>query len=268
MPVIALTSLEDPRLAVYRHLKTSNAGRDARAFVVEGAKLVDRLLSSPFTVLSALADTNHCGMIEPRLSPDVPLFVLPRPALRELIGYEFHQGVLASGRRGTFQNFDTLMADPRPRRTIVVCPSLNNPENLGTILRLADVFDVEAVLVGPSCPDPFSRRVLRVSMGFALWRSVFVLDDLIGACERLRARAGFAILGAVATSGAEPFDARPRPDRSLLVLGHEATGIDGAWIKACDRAITVPMRPGAESLNVAVATGVLLHHFQRDDTWS
>src|SRR5205807_335051 len=145
-----------PRLVIYRHLKTTNAGRDLGAFVVEGLKLVDRLIGSEFRLLSVLASETHAAEIAERVPSDVPIFVLTRTRLRDLIGFEFHQGVLACGQRRELPSLDALLCEPRARRTIVVCPSLNNPENLGAILRLADVFDVEAVLVGPSCPDPFS----------------------------------------------------------------------------------------------------------------
>jgi tRNA G18 (ribose-2'-O)-methylase SpoU len=263
MPLIAVDSPDDPRLDVYRRLKTTNAGRDARAFVVEGPKLVERLLASSFPVLSLVVDESRAEEMVRRVPDDVPIYVLSRGLLRELIGYEFHQGVLGCGRRGSPRVLADLISDPAPIRTIVVCPVLDNPENLGAILRLADVFDVEAVLVGPSCPDPLSRRVLRVSMGFALWRPVLVLPDLIGACRRLREAAGFSLWGAVATEGAVPFDSFPRPDRLALVLGRESSGLDDDWLATIDRPITIPMRPGAESLNVAVAAGVLLYHFQR-----
>lgn len=244
-------------------MKTCNAGRDARAFVVEGPKLLDRLLASPFRVLSVLMDEARANEVAAWVPPQVPIYLVDRQDLRDLIGYEFHQGVLACGQRADQHSLDELIRRPPTVRTIVICPTLNNPENLGAILRLADVFDVEAVLVGPSCPDPFSRRVLRVSMGFAMWRPTLVVDDPLGACRRLKDEAGFALWGAVASDGAVAFDAAPRPDRLLLALGHESAGLDGAWIAACDRLVTIPMRPGAESLNVAVAAGVMLHHFQR-----
>ena len=63
---------------------------------------------------------------------------------------------------------------------------------------------------------------------------------------------------------AEPLDRVDRPDRLALVLGGEAFGLDAAWLAVADRRVTIPMRPGADSLNVAVAAGILMHHFTRD----
>lgn len=263
MSIIPISRLDDPRLAVYRSLKATNQTRGLDQFVVEGPKLVERLRDSRFPIVSVLAEDHRADALASLVSPDVPLYAAPSALFRELIGFAFHQGVLACGRRspwpwpgpGSFAN---------GRLTLVACPDVQSPENLGSIFRLADVFGVDGVLLGPSCPDPFSRRVLRVSMGFALHRPAWVVPDLLGHCARLRAEEGFALLAAVATEGAEPFDERPRPERLVLVLGNEANGLGSDWLEASDRRLTIPMRPGAESLNVALAAGILLHHFSRD----
>jgi len=76
-------------------------------------------------------------------------------------------------------------------------------------------------------------------------------------------RARIVLLGAVADPAAEPFDAVRRPDRLALVLGEEDQGIEPAWLEKCARKVTIPMRPGAGSLNVAVAAGILLHAWTR-----
>jgi tRNA G18 (ribose-2'-O)-methylase SpoU len=81
------------------------------------------------------------------------------------------------------------------------------------------------------------------------------------AASRLAASAGFELIAAVADPAAEPFGRVPRPRRVGLVLGDEHEGIDREWLALCHRTVTIPMRPGASSLNVAVAAGILLYHF-------
>jgi tRNA G18 (ribose-2'-O)-methylase SpoU len=147
----------------------------------------------------------------------------------------------------------------------VVCPTLDKPDNLGAILRIADVFGVDAVLIGGSCPDPLSRRVIRVSMGAALRLPAFVFEDLLGTVGQLRADHALELIAADAHPDAEPIGGSPRPDRLALLLGSEAFGLDADWLALADRRVTIPMRPGADSLNVAVAAGIFLHHFSRDN---
>lgn len=263
MPRIAINDLDDPRLAIYRHLKATNLTRDADQFVVEGEKLVDRLLESRFPPASVLVTDRHEARIAARVSEGVPLFVVPAEKIEDLVGFNFHRGVLASGRRLPPPGLDEVVRTAGTRLTIVVCPALSNPENLGAIVRIADVFGVDAVLVGERCPDPLSRRVLRVSMGTALRLPVIASADLGRDVERLRSAWGVELAATVTDPDAVALDDARRPDRLALFLGNEGDGLAPEWVARCDRRITIPMRPGAESLNVAVAAGILLYHLTR-----
>jgi tRNA G18 (ribose-2'-O)-methylase SpoU len=265
MPRIPIADLDDPRLAIYRHLKATNETRVGETFVVEGEKLVDRLLASRFPVDSVLVTDRYEAHHAHKVPDDVPMFVIPHDQIEALVGYHFHRGVLACGRRRGWPDLDsTLLAMP-PRACVVVCPNLDKPDNLGAILRIADAFGVDAVLIGDACPDPLSRRVVRVSMGAALRLPVFVEDDLLGIMKRVRADHGFELIAADAHPDAEPLDRVPRPARLALALGSEAFGLDAGWLALADRRTTIPMRAGADSLNVAVAAGILLHHLTRAD---
>jgi len=263
MPRIRITDLDDPRIAAYRHLKATNLTRDSGTFVVEGEKLLDCLLASRFPTASVLATDRHEARIAGRVPPDVPLFVLPDALVDDLVGFNFHRGILACGRRLPPPDLAEIVAGAAGRLTLVACPMLANPENLGAIIRIGDVFGIDALLVGGACPDPLSRRVLRVSMGTALRLPVIPCVDLAGAALRLQADHGVALLATVLDPAAEPLGAAPRPDRLALFLGSEGDGLAPEWLALCSRRVTIPMRPGAESLNVAVAAGILLHHYTR-----
>jgi tRNA G18 (ribose-2'-O)-methylase SpoU len=266
MPSFRIADLDDPRVGMYRHLKDTNQTRHSGQFVVEGEKLVDRLLTSRFPVASVLCT----GRFEPELASRVPsgtpLFVIDDAKIGELVGYNFHRGVLACGVRTPWPEISSLATGPRA--TLLVCPRIDNPENLGAIARIADVFGVEAVLVGPRCPDPLSRRVLRVSMGSALAVPILVAEDLAAEIVRLRDTLGFETVGTVVDPSASPLEGFQRPSRLALFLGSEGHGLEPEWLAVCDRRLTIPMRPGAESLNVAVAAGILLYHLTRQSPTS
>ncbi len=261
MAIIPVTDLNDPRIALYRNLKTTNLTRRGSQFVVEGEKLFERLLQSPFPITSALVTDRQQSRIARRLPDETPLYVVPHSLIHLLVGFNFHQGVLASGLRRPWPELAEIVKHAGPRSTVVVCPELYNPENLGTLIRIADVFGIDAILVGRECPDPLSRRVLRVSMGMALHRPVIVSDNLVRDVQRLREDWGVQFAATVTDPDAEPLDQADRPDRFALLLGSEGHGLSPEWVSRCDRRITIPMRPGAESLNVAVAAGILLYHF-------
>jgi tRNA G18 (ribose-2'-O)-methylase SpoU len=269
MPRIPIDQLDDPRLAMYRNLKATNFTRSIDQFVLEGEKLLDRLLVSPFAPASVLVTDRREEEIAPRVPPDVPLYVVPQSLVSMLVGFNFHQGVLACGHRRSGPGLSELVRSAGKRLTVVVCPAVHNPINLGTIVRIGDVFGIDAILVGGHCPDPFSRRVIRSSMGSVLSLPVILSPDLERDAERLRSEWGVELMSTVVDpSGAEPLRSALRPDRLALFLGSEGNGLDPAWVARCSRKITIPMRPGAESLNVAVAAGILLHHLTHESSFA
>src|SRR3954451_24112859 len=99
VPGIPIADLDDPRVAIYRQLKATNQTRWSGQFVVEGEKLLDRLLASRFPVASVLVDERHEAGVAPKVPAGVPLYVVPDAALDLLVGFNFHQGVLACGER-------------------------------------------------------------------------------------------------------------------------------------------------------------------------
>jgi tRNA G18 (ribose-2'-O)-methylase SpoU len=258
-----ITHLDDPRIAVYRSLKLTNQTRGLDHFVVEGAKLLDRLLASRFPVLSVLATDRAAASIEPMLPANIPLFVVPFEQIHELVGFPFHRGVLACGQRIPWPAWEPTIGQADRRLTLVVCPKISNPENLGSIARICDVFGVDAMLAGPSCPDPLSRRVLRVSMGSVLRLPIHVSPQLEENADRLVADHGVELWAAVASFLAEPFEAVERPSRIALILGDEDRGVEPEWLSRCTRQVTIPMRGHAGSLNVSVAAGILLYQLSK-----
>ena len=95
MSVMRINSMDDLRLAPYRSLKTTNDTRWAREFVVEGDKLVRRLLESDFTVMSVLLRESYLPAFSAILVSHFDVFVVPDPWIERIVGFNFHRGVLA-----------------------------------------------------------------------------------------------------------------------------------------------------------------------------
>lgn len=256
MLVERIESLTDDRLAPYRELKNSNRTRDAGLFVAEGRWLAQRLLASPYVIESVLVEERRIDDIAPLMRPDVPLWVIPDRLAPEVVGFNFHRGVLACGRRPTRADWRALPLEP-PQVTLVVCVGVQDPENLGGIFRNCAAFGVDGVLLGPGCADPLSRRVLRVSMGNVLWTRFAHADEPLEALEGLR-REGVRLVATVLDESARSLRGYRRPPKAALLLGEEGFGLPRDWTQLCDERLTIPMRNGVDSLNVAVASGVFL----------
>jgi tRNA G18 (ribose-2'-O)-methylase SpoU len=101
-------------------------------------------------------------------------------------------------------------------------------------------------------------------MGAVLRLPVIVAECLTATADESVREHALQFWGAVADPAALPFDRLDRPEQLAIVLGDEDRGIDREWLERCHRLVTIPMRPGASSLNVAVAAGILLYGLSRD----
>jgi tRNA G18 (ribose-2'-O)-methylase SpoU len=264
MPHIPVAELSSPLLDPYRHLKHTNSTRWSGRFVVEGHRCVRRLLASRFETLSVLASDRRKHLIEEDVPPDVPLLVIPESLAKELVGFHFHSGVMACGRRGSPPKWDDILPDdPTASALVVACPRITDPENLGGLIRLAAGFGATAVALDIGCVDPFARRVLRVSMGNAFHLPIVDSDNLMDDLIRLRTEFGFRIASAVLDDNAVALSQAKRPLRLVLLLGNEADGLEQRWVDVSDHKVVIPMADQTDSLNVTVAAGIMLHHFTK-----
>jgi tRNA G18 (ribose-2'-O)-methylase SpoU len=260
MPLIPIADLDDSRLDIYRHLKQTNQTRWEQIFIAEGEKLVKRLLDSDFETLSILSAETHVARLLPRIPPTVPVYEVAASAIDQLIGFNFHRGVLACGRRKPNPSLEVLCADVSRPLLLVLCPDIKDPENLGAILRISAAFSVDGVIVGREGTDPYSRRVLRVSMGTVFRLPVFQADDWAKTFAVLQ-KANIQTAATILHPSAELLSTSHRPARFALAFGCEGHGLPAEFIAQCDRRVTIQMANGVDSLNVAVAAGIFLHHF-------
>ena len=173
MPIERVESLDDPRLADYRHVPDPELLRRGEVFVAEGRLVVRALLaSSPFRTRSVLLTENAfralADVIEPRLARSLRL---PRRTGRHRGAHRLqHPPRLPGDRRapGRVLQLDDLLTRLPAARRLVVLERIANADNMGGIFRNAAAFGADAVVLGPGCCDPLYRKAIRVSMGAAL----------------------------------------------------------------------------------------------------
>ncbi len=263
MPLFHIQSIDDPRLVHYRDLKRSNFTRYSGLFITEGDKPTRQLLASGLGIDSILVAETHLSRIEPLVPLDVSLYVVPQAMVEGLVGFNFHRGVLGCGRRPEAMSLHRFLEQRAGRVTIVVCADVQGPDNLGVILRTCSALQVDGVLLGPKAGDPFTRRVVRVSMGLALKLPILESRNLPHDLQLMHKHWGIELAAAVLDDSAEPLHRATRFDRFALLFGNEGHGLQEEIIAQCQRRITIPMPKGVDSLNVAVAAGIFIYHFTR-----
>lgn len=251
---------DEPRLRVYRQLKQTNLTRWSGQFIAEGDKVVDRLLASGLGVQSVLVARRWLERYEAIVPVEVPLLVIADDELPQLVGFEFHRGVLACGVRPQTPELEAILPREKSRWTIVICPNVQGPDNLGNILRTCAALGVDAVLLGRESADPFSRRVLRVSMGELLRLPIRQSSDLLADLRTLREAYGVELIATVLDERAELLTHyQRRSDRIGILLGGEGNGLPAEVVELCDRRVGIPMQRGADSLNVATCAGIFIY---------
>lgn len=250
-----VTDPADPRLDDYRDLKDRRLDERGGRFMAESELVVRKLLASGLRVHSVLLTAPRLRSLEPALPEEVPVLVAPQALLDRIAGFPVHRGCLAVGERPREARL------PEDARLVVVLEDLVDVDNLGAMARNAAAFGADALVLSPRCADPFYRKAIRVSAGavFALpiVRATRWPEDLLA----LRERHGLALVAAVLAPDATPLDRFAPPPRLALLLGAEGPGLAAATRTLCDALVTIPMAR-ADSLNVATAGAVFLHHLR------
>ncbi len=272
-----IDSLDDPRIAPYRNLRDRTL-RGENIFIAEGPIVVRRLLQSRYQTESVLVASQHAEQFGALVGQRAPFYVADEKLVREIVGFPFHLGVLAVGRRQPLPSVKELLAAallaPQSESVVqtnskgtstlrsaklVVCPEITKPENMGLVCRSAAAFGIDAVLLGARCCDPLARRALRVSMGATMHVPLARSTDLPGDLAWLKNHLGFQLIAATISPDAENITRFRWPRRSALLIGNEFTGLGEECLRLCDRKVTIPMHPAVDSLNLGVAAGICMY---------
>jgi tRNA G18 (ribose-2'-O)-methylase SpoU len=262
-----IESLDDPRVTAYRDLPQRTA-RGESVFVTEGRLVTRRLLRSDYETESVFVAERFVEEFDREVDREVPLYVAGEGLLREVVGFDFHLGVLGSGRRRPTLTLDQLASRRavEDELSLVICPELAKQENLGLIFRSAAALGVDGIVLGRGCCDPFSRRMLRVSMGAVLEMPFAASEDFGADLKRLKNHWGVELLAAVLDDRAEPLPDLCWPRRAGILFGSEYEGIRPEWLSLCDRLVTIPMAPNVDSFNLGVAAGIFIYEMKRHAT--
>ena len=259
MPELEVTSADDPRLSDYAGLRDRDLlRREEGLFVGEQILVVERMLALPGVVRSVLCAEAFRGRVAALVPPEVPLLVGSMELLQSLAGFHVHRGVLAIGVRERVPRPALAELAGSGRRVLLACEDITHADNIGALFRVAAALGAQGVLLSPRCHDPLYRRCVRMSVGHVLsvpWR---IAESWPGELAILREVHGFSCLGASLEAGARRHDEVDPPTRTVLVVGTEWAGLAPSTEALCDGLVRIPMAAGVDSLNVAVAAGILL----------
>lgn len=265
-PAETVRSRSNPLVKRLRALK-ERADPDGGLLLIEGPKLLAEALHAGLELVE-LAFAERAANA-PQLAPlraaiarqGLSPRILDDALLDALSETEVSQGVLALARRPAFAEAQ-LFAAPEPLLVLLV--GVQNPGNLGGVLRTAEAAGAHGAILAAGCADPFAWKALRGSMGSA-WRLPHVLGwSAAEGLARLRAR-GLRLAATVAggAAGACPYAEADLRGPLALLFGSEGAGLPGDLTAQADLRLTIPTAAAVQSLNVGVAAGVLLFEAAR-----
>jgi tRNA G18 (ribose-2'-O)-methylase SpoU len=276
---IRIGDASDPRLDPFRGIRDRELRGDSGLFMAESARVVGRLLASRYEIDRMLLSTRASSELEDAIaaraarssSSGIEILEVPDGLETEIAGARFHGGALAIGRRPRRPpSVETLLAEGRPRpRRLLLLEGVTHPDNVGSIFRSAACLGGCGVILDGRCADPLLRPTIRFSMGrvFSMpWTIAMEWNECLASVRS----AGFTIVAAETTDGAVPPREMPRDRDLAILLGSEGHGLSQASLEAADRIVRISSPPGSGeidgdvlSLNVAVASAILLHELAR-----
>lgn len=250
MQIKQLLSASNP---FFKHVKKLLSQKKYRAqeklFVVEGERILnDALKSGVRPVAIVLSQTEILKNAEKYASVCPLLYSLPDPLMHTLSDTSSPQGVL-----GIFR-MPELSAMPYGDKFLFL-NALQDPGNIGTIIRTAEAFGLDGIFYSDDCPDLFSPKLLRATMGGIFRIPVMQIHDPIQFIARLK-QLGVVTYAAAMEENAQLLGQFRFEKRSCIIIGNEGNGLSQSFIHTCDTCIMIPMQGQAQSLNAAMAAGI------------
>jgi TrmH family RNA methyltransferase len=222
---------------------------DEGLFIAEGPKIVKELIESHSTAITEVFALKEWIDENGKLLEKMAVTEIDEGELKKISQLVTPNKVLALTKQ-----FHSPASFHAKDKVTLLLDNIQDPGNLGTIIRIADWFGVEQMICSPDCADLYNSKVIQATMG-SISRVQIIYADIF---EWLQYR-GTVHLYATAMEGKD-ITKMEKLKEGILVIGNESKGVDAAVLTMADVKLTIPRKGNAESLNAAVATGIILSH--------
>ena len=245
-------SLSASEIKQIRALQQKKFRKETGLFVVEGVKSVESLVRSDLE-LTAIYCTETLSFLDD-VNPSL-VHIIKQNELERISGLRTPNRILAVAKIPESQPVDWETP------LILLLDGINDPGNIGTIIRTAKWFGVDTIICSEECADAYDRKVVQSTMG-ALFHVNVTYGNLLAIGDTLKSN-GFQLIGA-AMSGDSVYS-MPHSKKSALIIGSESHGINQELISKCDGLVTIPNleKENVESLNAGIATSIILSELTR-----
>ncbi len=258
-----LTSIKNPLIKQVRKLQRSKERQKQNLLLIEGNNLIEAALQADYKLdivfYTEYWQSNHPLLCQTIAEKKVRTELVSQEVLKAIATTVNPDGVVAIAPRLTITDETPII-----RGVGIALERLQDPGNLGTIIRTAAATEADGLWLSPDSVDYYSPKVLRASAG-QWFRLPVVTDQSLAQLVKQQQQAGVQIIATTAKATQTYWDINfSRP--SLILLGNEGAGLSSALIDLADLQIKIPQAHQVESLNVAIASALLLYEAQRQKT--
>jgi TrmH family RNA methyltransferase len=267
-PEEIISSASNPLVKTLKSLERKKGRSETGLFLAEGARLIGQGFANGWQadallVAASMADRPHlASLIKDARSAGARVVLVADKLMSRITHKDNAQSVVAAFRQRH------LSLDALPQQSgglYLALYEVRDPGNLGTILRTADCAGISGVILVETCCDPYSFEAVRASMG-----SIFDMPFASASFDQFNAwRKGLGLsMSAASVNGTARHDRTDFTRGSVIIMGNEQSGLPAEAEAACDQLCLIPMRGGADSLNLAQATAIMTYEAwrQRDFT--
>lgn len=250
-----ITSNENSNVKLYVKLSTSKKARDEHnKFTLEGSRILREAVLENADIQMIFATQSAFerdkDFLESHL--DKILFISDGVA-KKLSDTKSNQGVFAVINKPQKKDFSSQPLSGK----LVVLNNIQDPGNLGTILRTADAVGVSGVILSENCCDLFNPKVVRSTMGSLFRLDIYIENDFCEVCSILKSK-GVKTYAAVVSKQACEIRSAEFPKSSAIVIGNEGNGLKDEHTDLCDECVTIKMNGNIDSLNAGIAAAILM----------
>lgn len=248
--------IESTQNALVKHWKklvTSRKDRDkSEEFIVEGFHLVEEALKTEGTILHLII-RDDLELPAGWNTDNIQLIQVTKAVAKELIETEQSQGIFAHCRQPKHMDDEAASW-----KKLLFIDAVQDPGNIGTMIRTADAAGMDAVILGKGSADPYNPKTVRSAQG-SHFHIPIVKGELGDWIDRANS-AGIKVIGTGLQHAVDHYDVGPLKEFALIV-GNEGSGVAGEYLSKAGTIVKIPLYGKAESLNVAIATGILLYTY-------
>jgi TrmH family RNA methyltransferase len=248
-----IESAKNPKVKQWKKLLTKKERDQTGTFIIEGFHLVEEALKES-NVVQEVIIAEHTDLPAHISLDDVEVVRVSHEVIKEITDTGTPQGIFAICEQRSYQ-CETLKLE----NTLLI-DSVQDPGNIGTLIRTADAAGMDAVILGEGSADLYNPKVLRSTQG-SLFHIPVIKDNLQDVISRLK-KQNIPVYG-TALEGAVSYTEVEKSDQFALLVGNEGQGVSSKLLEETTKNLYIPIYGKSESLNVGVAAGILLYHLRK-----